>query len=562
MRAASGVVVTGAALLLAAAAPSVTLGGDAVGTAAAARVAVGTGAAVGAGVRDAAGVAVGTGVVAADTVAADVGVADPVGIADAAERGDEQAMRALLAKHVDVNEPGSGGTPALHWTVRRQSHALAKALIRAGADVNKANPYGVRPLHLAIDNEDVEMVRLLLQAKADPGAADDTGEPPLIRAARVGEPQVVRALLDAGAAVDAPDPGFGQTPLMAAAREGHASVVALLLERGARVNAQTRTGKTPPMRTPAESKASRGVGIQRGGWPDRGIRESIPGAKTPLLYAAREGHVGIVRMLLDAGASIEQADADGVTPLLMAVLNEHADVATLLIERGANVNAMDWYGQSPLFGAVDVRNLDVPGPTRENGIDRETFYRLAGLLLKHGANPNSRTREFPPQRPWVTHLGSLSWVDFTGQTPFLRAALAGDVKMMKLLLQFGADANIATNGGTTPLMAAAGVNWTVAQTYDEGEASLLEAVKLAQSLGNDINAQNVLGIRAIHGAANRGANSIVRYLVEQGADLDAKDKSGRTPLVWAQGVFLATHPPEAKPQTIALLQSLQAQPSR
>jgi uncharacterized protein len=337
--------------------------------------------------------------------------------------------------------------------------------------------------------------------------------------------------------------------------------VKLLIERGAQVDAQTRTGKVPEFRLPSANSGSKGAGIVRGGWPDRGERDPTPGAKTPLLYAAREGHVEVAKLLLSSGAQIEKADADGVTPLLMATLNDQLDLATFLMESGAKVNVADWYGQTPLFAAVDVRNLDVAGPSRDNGVDREAAFKLIQALLARGADPNARTKEYPPQRRWVTRLGSLSWVDFTGQTPFLRAALSGDVKVMRLLVEHKADPNIATFGGTTPLMAAAGVNWTVSQTFDEGPAALLEAVKLALSLGNDVNAANSMGVRAIHGAANRGSDDIIRFLVEKGAALDVADKQGRTPMAWAQGVFLATHPPEAKPRTIALLKELQGRKS-
>ena len=120
----------------------------------------------------------------------------------------------------------------------------------------------------------------------------------------------------------------------------------------------------------------------RGGWPERGERDPTPGAKTPLLYAAREGHVGVASCCSTPARSIEKPDADGVTPLLMAILNDQlAARATLLIERGANVNAADWYGQTPLWAAVDVRNLDVPGPTRDNGVDREAALALIQTLL-------------------------------------------------------------------------------------------------------------------------------------------------------------------------------------
>lgn len=437
-----------------------------------------------------------------------------------------------------------------------QDHATARRLIKAGADANLANRYGVRPLHLAIANGDMVMIRLLLDAGADPKSADVTGETCLMMAARLGSPEIVKALLDKGAPVDSRDPTYEQTALMFATRAGNTGVVRLLIEHKADVNAQTRTGKAAAFRPPGSNSGSKGAGIVRGGWPERGERDPTPGAKTPLLYAAREGHIEIAQLLLKAGAELDEPDADGVTPLLMAILNDQLPLARVFIERGANVNATDWYGQTPLFAAVDIRNLDVPGPTRNNGVNREAALDLIHTLLAQGADPNVRTREYPPQRRWITRLGSLSWVDFTGQTPFLRAALAGDITVMRLLVEHKADPNISTFNGTTPLAAAAGVNWTVSQTYDEGPEHLLEAVKLAHSLGNDVNAANSMGVRAIHGAANRGSDDIIRFLVEKGASLDVADKEGRTPLTWAQGVFLATHPPEAKPHTIALLAEL------
>ena len=193
------------------------------------------------------------------------------------------------------------------------------------------------------------------------------------------------------------------------------------------------------------------------------------------------------------------------------------DTARVLIEAGANVNAVDWYGQTPLWAAVDVRNLDVPGPTRDNGVDRAAVLRIIDLLLERGADVNARTREYPPERRWITTLGSLAWVDVTGQTPFFRAAYAGDLTVMRELLEQGADPNIGTFTGTSPLMAAAGVNWVFNQTYDEGPEALLEAVRLCYELGNDVNQVNHMGVGAVHGAANRGSDEIISFLYERAA---------------------------------------------
>jgi ankyrin repeat protein len=487
------------------------------------------------------------------------GAGDPR-LADAVLNRDAPAVRTLLGQKVDVNAPGRDGTPALHWAVRSDDLATARMLLDAGAGTNLATRYGVTPLFLASSNGSTAMIKLLLDAGADPNAADPTGETVLMTAARVGTVDAVELLLDRGAMLDAKDPTFEQTALMVAVRENHPDVVQLLVKRGAQVNAKTRTGDTPPWILPNSVPGfGHGIGIVRGGLPDRGLRNPIPGAMSPLLYAARDGRLDIVKILLDAKADVDQADANGITPLINAITNNHVDVARFLIDHGADINASDWYGRTPLWSAVETRNQDFDANTQENSIDRAPFVDLIKVLIERGANLNARTKEVPPfKRHFLKGTGSLSWVDFTGQTPFLTAALAGDVTVMRLLLEHGADPKIPTVQGTTALMAAAGINWVFYQTYDEGAKALLEAVQLCYQLGMDVNAVNSMGLTALHGAANRGSDDIIRFLVERGAKLDVKDKEGRTPLTWAEGVFLATHPAKPKPSSIALLKDLGA----
>jgi len=484
-------------------------------------------------------------------------------LAEAAKRRDVTAVRKLLDDKVDVNAPGPDGTPALHWLVRVDDFETARRLIRAGADASKQNLYGVTPMQLACANGNAEMIALLLEAGADPNVVDKQGETALMAATRVGSADAVRTLLDHGAKVDTRDPAFQQTALMIAVRENHPDVVKLLVDRGAEVNVQTRTGATPPWILPNSVPGfGHGIGIVRGGLPDRGSRYLIPGAMTPLLYAARDGRIETAKILLARGAEIEHTDANSITPLLMAITNNHVDMARYLIDRGANVKAIDWYGRTPLWAAVELRNMDVDSSTFENGVDRAPALELIKVLLDKGVDVNARTREVPPiRRQMLRVTGDLSWVDFTGQTPFLRAALAADLEVMRLLLAHGADPKIPAYAGTTALMAAAGVDWVVDQTSDEGPAARLEAVKMCYDLGMSVNDANSMGITALMGAANRGSDDIIEFLVSKGAKLDVKDKEGRNAFNWAEGVFLATHPAKPKPSSMALIKKLMNAPT-
>ena len=490
--------------------------------------------------------------------------APPATVVDAARSGDWNAVRSLVAANkATVNMPDNDGTRALHWAIRAGEADIVELLLRAGADATAKDRLDVTPLFLAAMNGDGVIMRKLLNAGANANQVEKTGETILMVAIRTGSTDAVRALLEHKANANYAEPQLQLTPLMLAAEGGYTEIVADLIKSGADIQVRTRTGATPARRLPCVAQSgcgSHGEGIVRGGWPDKGIRAPIPGNMSPLMYAAREGKIAAARLLLDAGANVNEVDKNDFSPLFMAISNNHPDMARFLIEKGANINAKDWYGRTPLFAAVEMRNADMDYRTFEllqTQEDRKAMLDFIKMLLDKGVDPNIQVTEVPPLRSWMYLLGgSLAWVDFTGQTPFLLASLSGDVSTMRLLLEYKADPKIATYGGTTPLMAAAGVNWVFNQTYTEGEPALLEAVKLCVELGMDVNAKNSMGLTPLMGAANRGSDSIIEYLVSKSAKLDAKDNVGRTPYNWAEGVFLATHSPVPKPSSMALIQKL------
>ena len=430
-------------------------------------------------------------------------------VADAAMKGNRDAVRALLQRKADVTSPQIDGTTALHWAVRADDLDLADMLIRAGAKVSAATREGVTPLQLAAMNGNAAMLVKLIKAGANPNAAlTQYGDTALMMASRTGKTDAVAALLETGAQVNAKETWGGTTALMWAVSERHPAVVKVLVDQGADVNARSNfvaaaNGRGFEGRTPSAPKAGQGV------------EEFASGSLTPLMLAAREGDVESARLLIAAGADVNAIAADGKDALGLAIFNGNYDVASSLIDSRSKVNQADTQGFTPLFWAVDRRNMET-APNFPWMVTTDPL-PLIKKLLDAGANPNALVNNTPRAR---MRAGSPRIVF---ATPLMRAAFSGDPELVKLLLSHGADPTIVSKDGETMVSAAAGLGFI--QGYSKGKppAERLETVKLFVELGADVNAADDYGITPLMVAGNMGDVSIIQFLIDHGADLGAYD---------------------------------------
>lgn len=430
-------------------------------------------------------------------------------VADAAMRGNREAMRVLLQRKADVNAPQIDGTTALHWAVRADDLDLADMLLKAGANPSVANNDGATPMLLAAINGNAAMLERLIKAGADPNApVTSEGNTPLMLASRTGKIDAVKVLLDRRANVNAREKWGDTTALMWAVAEKHSDVAKLLVEQRADVNAKTKfvpntTGRGFEGASPTAAPT------------DLPPQEQSGGLLTPLMFAAREGDLESARILVAAGADVNAVDGDGKNALGLAIFSGNYDLASFLIDSHSNVNQPDAQRFTPLYWAVDRRNMET-APNFPWMVTKDPLL-LVKRLLDAGAAPNflinntarARMREGSPRITYATVIH--------------RAAFAGDLDLVKLLLQYSADPHILSSDRETTLMAACGNGFISGYHRTRPPAERLEVIKLLLQLGEDINAADNYGITPLMMAANFGDVPIVKYLIEHGADLGAHD---------------------------------------
>jgi ankyrin repeat protein len=521
-------------------------------------------------------------------------------------RSDKDLVDLLLRAGANPKAANREGSTPLWLASVNGDAAVLTALLKAGADANEKLPLGRTPLMAAARTGNTDAMKVLLDHGAQVNAAESLrGTTPIMWAADEGHAAAIQLLVEHGADFKArskmvergrgPALGKANDPRKQVAAQGAALAAGQALDladlsglRGDSNGIGGNAGARGGQRAGAQRAGARGqAGGQAGGQGGQGRaaaaadgtdqnddaavaffgRRGAPvidgGALTPLVYATRANDLESVKTLLAAGADINQVTGYGWSPLLVATQNRYYKLGVYLIEHGADVNLANKGMWTPLYLATDNRNIESGDyPVRKGDMDHLDYIKV---LIDKGANVNARMKDSTQTRTVFTN----QWLDENGATAFLRASQSGDVVLMKLLLEHGADPKIATTLNVTALHVAAGIGWVEGITYEWSEDSTLQAVKMLLDLGLDPNAQADTGRTALHGAAHKGRPAVVQVLADHGAKLDVRDygntdnRGGKLavhtwePIDYADGlVRVGVQSAIPHPETAALLRKL------
>ena len=522
--------------------------------------------------------------------------------------------RLLIGAGADVNAPTRiGNHTPLHVAAETGAGDVIKVLADAGANVKAVTSTGVTPLHLAAESGTVDGIAALVAKGADVNARETAwGQTPLMFAAAKGRTDAVKALLQDKADFTITSKVISFAKLANAERTAgkvRDSVIAEFRKKSAdpvnfhptpeQVQAALKAARTREPVAPEEKivhlnwDSLQTAGRQMRGGEDVGFQ----GGLTALILAVREGNRDAAFAILDAGADINQRSAgDLSTPLLSAMVNGYFDMGLELLGRGADPNIPGAYpaGVTPLYAVINAQWANKSRYPQQQAYQQQQHTHLETMeaLLKAGANPNARlTANY-----WYTAYNFVDvGIDFWGATPFFRAAHGLDIDAMKLLVKYGADPNIPTkappndranaggqsaagvyqklygegnysgvpyveNGGPCmyPIHAVAGNSGEGAGRAGNAHRHVrdgwLPAMKyLVEELHADVTLRDCLGYGTVAGAAGRGNNDVIKYLVEKGADPKLIGYSGLTAADLANGPADGTSP---YPETVALLESM------
>jgi uncharacterized protein len=500
-------------------------------------------------------------------------------VVEAAARQDLSAVRTLIRQRADVKGARADGATALLWAAHWTDLQMVDALLKAGAAVNAADDHGVTPLAQACENASTALVEKLLQAGANPNAAQESGLTPLMIAAHTGNATIVRALLARGADIDAATKETQDRAIMWAIADQHTDVFRVLVEAHAN------------------------------------LRSANARSFTPLMIAARNGDIEVAKALLDAGVNVNETGADGTHVLPFAINAGQAPFAMFLLEQGADpegsmggVRALHtavggvngWltpWGRIHGLGSFGMSGSVGRYGTMRGGISATARLQLVKALLARGADPNSR---ITTSAMFMDYIGyptkgafepfSCGTGDLLGATPLWLAAynangtvggFGGDggqqqaafeipsdggaqsTALIRALLDAGADLKLTSVDGTTPLMVAAGLGrCTFSPGLQRGRRSpgAEAAVTMLLDAGADINAVNEADFTALHGAAMRGLDEVLKILVDRGAHINARDYRGRTAYRLAEGAKQSFQF-QAYPETAQFIKGLGADPT-